>query len=656
MSKTRIIQNSLVSGVLSKTLRGRVDINKYYSGVEQADNVIIMAHGGVERRYGLKNAIENSTPVLGTDYFDVVPRLLNWDYPNNLNNYVVITDDSFILFQDDVAINTVTVASVLTTDLSQTELNNIDYVQVERVLYVFFGTRQPIKIDLATATTLSVTLLAFDDMPIYDFTANYAGVKEKYIGDGVNKVFIMLYSGDIFTVYLNSVKQTRTTHFVFDSVAQSITFVTAPAVDDVVEVVSGYIGLPLDSDSPFEDIWSDARGWPRTGTVHQNRLVLGGSDSKPSSVWQSIPGSFTDFNTGSGFSSDAIFDTLDTLSYNEITNVVSNRSLQVFTRNAEFYNQANPITPAGSSWQQQSVYGNKRIVTVQLDGSTYYVDKNGKDLRSFLYDYNEDGYASSAVSLLADDITSNVQDVASLTATEASVSNYIFVVNGDGTIAALNVMRAEGINGWTRIITDGNAKRVETINEVMYFIIERDTGSYFIEKMDSTYTMDHSTKATGVVSRVEIQSKLPALDLTIDYTIIADGSHLGTAKAYLDTGKYYVDLPRDSVATVEVGLAPSITIKTMPLTASTNDAGVIVNQRKRVIRVILNLFEALGVSVESNLMPDRQFVVTLDEAPVPYTGIKEIYLLGYSRTTQITIEQSVPLPFTLLQIDHELEF
>ena len=655
MSKTHIIQNSLVSGVLSKTLRGRVDINKYYSGIEQADNVVIMAHGGVERRYGLKNAVENATPVLGTDYFDVVPRLINWDYPNDLNNYIVITDDDVILFQDDIAVDTVALSTIYGTSLSAAELESIDYLQIERWIYVFMGTRQPFVIKLATATTLDVSLLVFDDMPIYDFTDNYAGNKEKYIGDGTTKKFIMLYSGENFTVYVDGVKKTRTTDFAFDSTAQSITFTTAPAADAVIEVISGYLGLSFDADSPFDDIWSDTRGWPRTATMHQNRLVLGGSDSKPSSVWQSVPGSFFDFNIGAGFTSDAIFDTLDTFSYNEITNVVSNRSLQVFTRNAEFYNQANPITAASSSWQQQSVYGNKRISTVQLGGATYYVDKNGKDLRSFLYDYNQDGYASTAVNLLADDITNDIKDVSSITSTSSSVSNYIFVVNGDGTIAALNVMIAENINGWTRIITDGLAKRAERINEVMYFIIER-AGYYFIEKMDSSYTMDHSTIATGVVSRVEIKSALPSIDLTIDYAIIADGSYLGTANAYLDTGAYYVDLPRDSVATVEVGIAPEITIKTMPLTAGTNDSGVIVNQRKRVIRVILNLFESLGVSVESNLLPDRQFVVTLDEATPPYTGIKEIYLLGYSRTTQITIGQSIPLPFTLLQIDHELEY
>jgi hypothetical protein len=656
MSKTRIIQNSLVSGVLAKTLRGRIDINKYYSGAEQIDNAVIMAHGGVERRYGMKNALESSTSTLGQEYFDVVPRQLYYDYDNDLINYIIITDDSIIAYQDDAQVDTVLISTLFASSLTQAELNNLDYVQIERELYVFFGTRRPVKIYYSGASTITASLVTFDDMPIYDFTNQYAGVKEKYIGDGVETVFVMLYSGSIFTVYVDGVKKIRTTDFTFDALAQTITFGVAPVADAVIEVISGYIGLPFDSDSPFEDIWSISRGWPRTATVHQNRLVLGGSDSKPSSVWQSVVADFLNFNTGDGNSTDAIFDTLDTVTYNEITNVVSNRSLQVFSKNAEFYNQAMPITPASSSWQQQTVYGNKRIDTAQIDGATYYIDKNGKDLRSFLFSFNEDAYASTAVSLLASDITNDVQDIAAVTGTSANVSNYIYVVNGDGTVAVLNVMRSEGINGWTRITTDGNIKRVETIGEFVYFIVERDTGYYFLEKHDPDYYMDHSTKVTGVVSRVEIKSALPYLDLTKQYSIVADGSYLGTATAYLDTGKYYVDLPRDSVAYVEVGFAPEITIKTMPLTAGTNDQGTIVNQIKRVIRVILNLYQSLGVIIEGEQLPDRQFVVTLDEAPETFTGIKEIYLLGYSRTTQITVSQEVPLPFTLMQFDHELEY
>lgn len=662
MSKTKIIQNSLISGVLAKTLRGRIDINKYYSGVEQADNVVIMAHGGMERRSGMVNAIESSTPALGTHYFDVIPRMLFYDYDNDLRNYIIIMDDTIRAYQDDVSVSSVLISSLFGTPLTQAELNSIDYVQIEREIFVFCGTRQPFKIWYSAASTISAALVTFDDMPIYDFTNQYAGAKEKYIGDGVATSFVMLYSGGIFSVYVGGVKYTRVAsapaanQYTFDALAQSITFGTAPGANVVVEVISGYIGLPYDSDSPFEDIWSNTRGWPRTATVHQNRLVLGGTDSKPSSVWQSVVSDFLNFNTGSGSSTDAIFDTLDTVTYNEITNVVSNRSLQVFSKNGEFYNQANPITPAGSSWNLQSPYGNKRINTAQIDGSTYYVDRNGKDLRQFLFSFNEDAYASTAVSLLASDITNDVQDIAAITGTSSNVSNYIYVVNGDGTVACLNVMRSENINGWTKIDTDGNIKRVETIGEFVYFIVERSTGYYFVERYEPGQYMDHSTVVNGAVSRVEIKSYLPVLEPNNLYSIVADGSYLGTATAYLDTGKYYVDLPRDSVSTVEVGLAPSLAIKTMPLTAGTSDAGIILNERKRVIRVILNLFESLGVEVESNLIPDRQFVVTLDSAPDPYTGIKEIYLLGYSRTTQITVSQSVPLPFTLLQLDHEVEY
>lgn len=656
MSKTKIIQNSMVSGVLSKTLRGRVDINKYYSGVEQADNVVIMAHGGVERRNGLKNAIQSSTPTLGTHYFDVVPRILYWDYDNDLTNYIVVTDSDIIAYQNDVPVSTVAVSTVLTPDFTQAELDSLDYVQIEREIFIFTGTRQPLKVRYTGATTIAVSLLVFDDIPIYDFTNQYAGRKEKYIGDGVETVFIMLYSGDIFTVYVNGVKKTRGVDFTFSSTAQSITFTVAPAANDVIEVISGYIGLPFDSNSPFENIWSNTRGWPKTATVHQNRLVLGGSTSKPSSVWQSVVGDFLNFNTGNGSSTDGIFDTLDTVTYNEITNVVSNRSLQVFSKNAEFYNQSNPITPANSSWQVQSPYGNIRVPTAQLDGATYYIDRHGKELRQFLYSFNEDGYTSVPVSLLASDITNDVKDVASINGTSSTVSNYIYVVNGDGTVAVLNVMRSEDINGWSKMITDGNVKRAETVGENVYFVIERSAGYYFIEKSDENYFMDHSTKATGIVTRVEIQSHLPVLDPNQLYDIVADGSYLGTGLAYLDTGKYYVDLPRASVSYAEIGIAPSVVVKTMPLTAGTSDAGTIVNERKRVIRVILNLFESLGVAVEGATLPDRTFIITLDQAPAPYTGIKEIHLLGYSRTTQITISQDVPLGFTLLQLDHEVEY
>lgn len=77
MAKTRFIQNSFTSGVLSPLLKGRTDLEQYYQGLETGDNWVLMPQGGIRRRPGThyvqkalplltKNAIEPTVPSGGT--------------------------------------------------------------------------------------------------------------------------------------------------------------------------------------------------------------------------------------------------------------------------------------------------------------------------------------------------------------------------------------------------------------------------------------------------------------------------------------------------------------------------------------------------------------------------------------------------------------
>ena len=52
MAKTRFLQSSFVSGELSPLLKGRVDLNQYYQGVQTAKNLVIVPQGGMKRRPG----------------------------------------------------------------------------------------------------------------------------------------------------------------------------------------------------------------------------------------------------------------------------------------------------------------------------------------------------------------------------------------------------------------------------------------------------------------------------------------------------------------------------------------------------------------------------------------------------------------------------
>ena len=49
-----------------------------------------------------------------------------------------------------------------------------------------------------------------------------------------------------------------------------------------------------------EDVWSATRGYPKSACFYEGRLVLGGTESKPQSIFMSKTGSFFDFDIDDG--------------------------------------------------------------------------------------------------------------------------------------------------------------------------------------------------------------------------------------------------------------------------------------------------------------------------------------------------------------------
>jgi len=77
---------------------------------------------------------------------------------------------------------------------------------------------------------------------------------------------------------------------------------------------------------------------------------------------------------------------------------------------------------------------------------------------------------------------------------------------------------------------------------------------------------------------------------------------------------------------------------------------------KRIVKAQVDLFETLGIYINDVLLPTRKFGSgLLDTTPVPYTGLKETFILGWSELAQVTITQKDPLPMTLLALALEVE-
>jgi len=597
MSKSRLIQSNMTAGEIAPTLRGRIDINKYYNGLTSAENVLILPHGGLRRRPGLAKITDS---YVGED-----ARIEGFVFSVTQSYLIMFTPLAITIFKDGV-IQSVEVSTYATIE----DIRNLDVIQSADTMIIVHEDYAPMQLQRqGSDTNWALTTITLTNIPTFDF------------GAGV------------------------------------------------------------------EPVWSATRGWPRTCTFHQGRLFFGGSRDKINSVWGSVVNDFYNFNVGTGAADDAIFDTLDTDQFNAITGIFSGRHLQLFTSGGEFYNSSTAITPTDSSWSRQTSYGSIKEKPISVDGATLFIDSSARTLRQFVWSFNEDSYISVNASLISSHIVNDIRSMATIRGTATDISDFVYVVNGDGTVAVMNSMRHEDILGWTRWTTQGTFEDVTVVGKETYFLVNRNAEIY-IERLDEgTYT-DHNvviagTKPTTVnvvkgvdnvvkdlnnVVYTNFSTGTPVTSITTDYKdalvdgslifkVIADNSIQDDATFVIDgTDLNHVDITRDAY-NLEVGLNYNVSVRTLPLNVETSDSGAIVNLRKRVNRVILNLNESLGVYVMHNYLSDRMFTVVLDEAPTPFTGTKEIYLFGYTeRLVEVTITQVNPLPFMLLNIDSEIEY
>jgi hypothetical protein len=106
---------------------------------------------------------------------------------------------------------------------------------------------------------------------------------------------------------------------------------------------------------------------------------------------------------------------------------------------------------------------------------------------------------------------------------------------------------------------------------------------------------------------------------------------------------------------IEVGLNFDVTIKTMP-SAVTLQSGPISVKKRRISRVSAQLHESSGLKVNGKAVPNKNLGANvLGQAPESFTGIKTLPVLGYSKTAQVTVTQTDPLPLTLLGLTVELQ-
>lgn len=433
-------------------------------------------------------------------------------------------------------------------------------------------------------------------------------------------------------------------------------FVTEGTATNTVEFTKTQTGSPRK-----EDVWSTQRGWPQSICFYEGRLVLGGTKSKPQSIFMSKTGAFFDFDIDDGDDDEAIFATISSRKLNDIVDVYPGRNLQVFTSGAEFAVTSKPTTPSSITIQPQTSHGSGNVEVQDVDGSTIFVDRHGKALLSFLYSFNEDAYTTDDRSVLASHLIKQPVDMALLAGTASDDANWLFIVNSDGSASILNTLRSQDINGFTQWNTTGDIKGVTVVDDELYMVVQREidgSDKQFVERWDFNYMLDCSIKNTRTGSDVTGLEHLNGEEVSV----VVDEENYVLDRRTVSSNKIVLASDEEYSSEYEVGILFVPTIKPMPLNTNIG-SGQNQMRLKKIIRMNLRVYESSGINIDGLAVPIRAFGASGDTSPltdnsiVPVSGIiDDVYdINGWGRDIVPTITCPDPTPMHIQMIEYEIE-
>ena len=687
MSRIQQYQSSFTVGELDPLLRGRIDLQQYYSSVDVANNVLFEPQGGFSRRPGLKFLLDitNDNPSNGS-------AMIPFEF-STTQNFMIVA--SAVNNQTTIRFRFFAAGALLTNingsgndyldytvgtlyEVSTYDLNKLYFTQSADTLILTHENFAPFKIVRgANNTTWSASALSLTIPKVADSisTSNPSGT---ITPDAVDGTVTITASASVFSS--GNVDQFINVTNGFGR-ARIVKFNSATEVEVIVEIpfFEASAAIPngdWELETGYVDAWSNTRGWPRTCTFHESRLYFGGSASDPNTLFGSKVNDFFNFKAAEALDDDAILVTLSTDSVNAINGIRSGRDLQIFTSGAEFFvpqADLDPITPSNITIKSATRRGSKVGLRPQsAEGGTLFIQRQGKALREMLFSDVELSYVANNVSLLSSHMIVDPKRMALRAATDTTEGDLLLIVNGTnttgyrasstgfgGTITAFMLNRPQQIVAPSSFTTDGDFFDVGVDLDDIYVITKRTVSSatkYYVELFDEDRTTD---------AAIQYYNSPASPDQALPGSATAGSlSHLEgkTVKVIRDdivdtdqtVSSGQVTLGGTPTSYAEVGLDYTVTVKTQPFEPRLS-SGAVQSQRRRILEVSPVLFRTQNITINGREVPLQSLPLSGAGGVTNFSGVKKTQgFLGYDRDAQITISQSKPLFFTVLSLDYKV--
>lgn len=589
-------------------------------------------------------------------------KQLTFEFSSDQSYLMLLTDKNLAVYRDGAL-----QIDLYVPDLTSSRILDVSYTQSADTLIIFHENVQTYRIQRAGADdSWDVDRLPFENIPFYPFTLTVQtgaalgwGTLKPNATSGTTHVDIT--SGGLNATHVNQYIEGNggiARILSIDSSTKANVFVETPFYN-----TNNILAADWELHTGYEAVWSVSRGWPICGAFHEGRLFIGGSRSRPTTLWGSRVGVYFDFDNGTALDDESIEATLDTDQLNRITNVYSGRNLMIFTTGAEFIVQQSfgePITPSNVAVNRQSRIGSTRGLGVfEIEGGVFYCQNGGQSVQEFIYDDAQAAYRNNYLSLISGHLVKGPIDFTMRRATSLDDGTLLIIVRNDGTASIATIQRSQAIGAFSKQTTDGLFKSCGVDYNDIYFVVERTingvTERYF-ERMSDDHLLDASTKfVTGLPASTftglfQLEGK--------ECRVFADNSVM--ERRTPSGGQVTIERPVDT--SVEIGLWFKPIFKDLPAAAqannSTNPAGDLIGKLISISEIIIRFYQTSSCKINNKQVSFRKFGVGLLDVPPPeYTGTKRLFgWRGWKEGGQVEITQDEPGKLSVLAVSKRIAF
>lgn len=431
-------------------------------------------------------------------------------------------------------------------------------------------------------------------------------------------------------------------------------------------------------------LYNSTDGFPQNGTFWSNRLAT----MRDRWLALSVSADFENFaskDADEQTDDSAVVEQLNARQLNKLAWMVEADSLLVGMTGDEWVISASNSNAALSSTniqaRRRTSYGSKRLQPVQIGGTLLFVQKSGRKLRDYQYNFTTDNYVSTDTTKLSSHVTKGVSGtnngLMSICYQQEPYS-IVWAARADGQLIGITYDREESdtavrsdVYGWHRHpMTNAFVECVASMpspegdQDDLWMIVRRTINGQTVRYVEYlNQTIDYEDV------NADDQNDAFYVDCGITYEgaptmSVGNLSHLeGQQVAILGDGAVHpsqtvtggavpLEIP---ASTVQVGIPTTCRIQTMQLNAGAAD-GTSQGKTKRITNMVTRFLRSLGGVVgpsfnatDLETLNFRKPSNAMDTAVPLFTGdIESNWRGGYEDASFICYQNDQPLPVAIL--------